>query len=80
MRACPHAYSSELSEELRGLSDSTGLSLSDLIVAGGFTDVVDMVYGQLDGGGARQGSFEDDCTAVLVPDARARGAGFLAQA
>lgn len=73
------AYSSELSEELRGLSDSTGLSLVELIVAGGFTDVVDMVYGQLDGGGARQGSFEDGCTAVLVPDARARGAGFLAQ-
>ena len=69
------AYSRELTDELRGLAESTRLSLGELVIAGGFTDFVDVVYGQL----GHEGVSEDDCTAMIVPDARAGGAGFLAQ-
>ena len=45
---------------------------------GGFTDFVDTVRATA-GSTLVRAATEDDCTAVLVPDGRAGGAGFLAQ-
>jgi isopenicillin-N N-acyltransferase-like protein len=71
------AYAPDLTAELRGLAEATGLSLAALIIVGGFTDFVDTVYASFRKPAARLP--EDDCTAVIVPDHLAEGAGFLAQ-
>lgn len=57
-------------EELRGMAEATGLSPAELLVVGGFTDFVDTAYAL----GSQQSTTAmgaDDCTAVLVPSARA---------
>src|SRR5690625_502714 len=68
-------------EELRGMSRATGLSLAELLIAGGFTDFVDTIYGV---GGEQlhtpTATTADDCTAVLVPGNRtATGEALFAQ-
>jgi isopenicillin-N N-acyltransferase-like protein len=68
------AYAPDLMQELEALSEASGLSLAEGVIVGGFTDFVDAVRAQ--GGTAHE---EDDCTAVLVPDALAEGRGYLAQ-
>ena len=59
-------------EELQGMADATGLSKAELLVVGGFTDFVDTVYARARSRGATAAG-ADDCTAVLVPGARAQG-------
>jgi isopenicillin-N N-acyltransferase-like protein len=68
-------YSAELTEELRGVANGSGCSPAEVVIAGGFTDFVDAVYGEFGDPAVP----EDDCTAMLLPDGRAGGAGFLAQ-
>lgn len=67
-------YDPELYEEMCALGAAAGLSPAEAMVVGGYTDFLDTVR-------ARAGSapVEDNCTAVIVPDALADGAGFLAQ-
>jgi isopenicillin-N N-acyltransferase-like protein len=72
------AYSAPLVDELRGMSDATGLSLGELIVAGGFTDFIDTVYDAYRPE-AMMGQPVDDCTAFIVPDTLADGKGFFGQ-
>ncbi len=67
-------YAADLYTEMVALGDASGLSPAEMVIVGGFTDFVDAVRRR---GGALPE--EDDCTAVIVPDARAGGAGFLAQ-
>jgi len=67
-------YSADLYAEMVALGAASGLSPAEMVIVGGFTDFVDAVRGR--GGSLPE---EDDCTAVIVPDARAGGAGFLAQ-
>lgn len=66
------AYSPELMDELRGISDTTGLSLGELIINNGFTDFIDVVYAE---GAAYEAKLPqhamDDCTAFLVSNERA---------
>ncbi len=69
------AYSPDLMEEVRGMADVTGLSMAELIIVNGFTDFVDTVYAKT----GVQVVGEDDCTAFIIPDAMAGGAGFQAQ-
>lgn len=73
MMPAHEAYAPALVTELRALAAAAGISPAEALICGGFTDFVDAVraYGPA--------ATEDDCTAVLVPDARADGAGFLAQ-
>jgi isopenicillin-N N-acyltransferase like protein len=71
------AYAPDLVAEMRGLAEATGLSAAELLIAGGFTDFVDTVYNHIPRSGERLPL--DDCTAVIVPDHLAEGAGFLAQ-
>lgn len=71
------AYAPELVAELEAIGEATDLSVPELLILCGFTDFVDTVHA-LHGSPAARAT-EDDCTAVLVPDSRAGGAGFLAQ-
>lgn len=67
------AYDAELAEELEGMAEATGLSPAELVVVGGFTDVIDAVYATRPGRAAPAPAGADNCTAVLVPGARAEG-------
>jgi isopenicillin-N N-acyltransferase-like protein len=59
---------------MTALAEACGISPEEAVIAGGFTDFVDAVRSQADAVHE-----EDDCTAVIVPDAMAGGQGFLAQ-
>ena len=95
-RAClPYheTYAPDLMDELRGMSQVTGLGLAELVILNGFTDFIDTVYG-LDSGAdtevktlmtqetpvmAAQPAL-DDCTAFMIsPEATVAGKGFLGQ-
>ncbi len=71
-------HSPALYAELCGIADGAGITPAEAVVVGGFTDFVDTVRAA-QGGGHPATVTEDDCTAVIVPDRRAGGAGFLAQ-
>lgn len=82
------AYDPEVWAELETMAAAAGISAAEAIVVGGFTDFVDAVRARATASEKNQSSqesespaewVEDDCTAVVVPDARAAGAGFLAQ-
>jgi isopenicillin-N N-acyltransferase-like protein len=68
------AYAPDLTDEMAAMAEASGLSVAEAIIVGGFTDFVDAVRAN-----ANEVHEEDDCTAVLVPDALASGHGFLAQ-
>ncbi len=72
------AYDPEVFAEMVAMADAAGISAAEAVVVGGFTDFVDAVRARA-ADPAPESWVEDDCTAVLVPDARADGAGFLAQ-
>lgn len=67
-------YSADLTAEMVALADAAGIPVEDALIVGGYTDFIDLV--RAEAGTART---DDTCTAVIVPDRRASGAGFLAQ-
>jgi isopenicillin-N N-acyltransferase-like protein len=67
-------YAPDLFEEMCSLGEACGHTPAEMVIVGGFTDFVDAVRAL----GATTVD-EDDCTATLVPDTQAGGAGFLAQ-
>lgn len=69
------AYSPSLHAEMVAMAEAAGISAAEAVIVGGFTDFVDTVRAL----GMSGLPVEDDCTAVIVPDGRARGAGYLAQ-
>ena len=71
-------FDADLYTELLALADAAGITPAEAVVVGGFTDFVDTVRAVV-GGDVPVEVMEDDCTAVIVPDDRAGGAGFLAQ-
>jgi isopenicillin-N N-acyltransferase-like protein len=84
------AYAPELMEELRGMSQATGVGVAELVILNGFTDFIDVVYnveaiapelvrsGQATPMPAHPGA--DNCTAFIVsPEAAAEGQGFYGQ-
>ena len=68
------AYAPDLTEEMEAMALASGLSAAEGVIVGGFTDYVDVVR-------AQEGPVheEDNCTAVLIPDALSEGHGYLAQ-
>ena len=72
------AFDADLHAELCAIAAAAGLTPAEGVIVGGFTDFVDTVRAAV-GGQPPLTVIEDDCTAVIVPDARAGGAGFLAQ-
>ena len=69
------SFDPDLYEEMEAMGTAAGISAAEAVIVGGFTDFVDV----LRAGGATGLAEEDDCTAVVVPDELAGGAGFLAQ-
>lgn len=67
-------YAPDLYEEMTAMADEAGITAAEAMIVGGFTDFIDAVRAHA--GGA---AVSDNCTAVLVPDHAAGGAGFLAQ-
>lgn len=72
------AFDADLHTEMESLAAAAGLTLPEAVIVGGFTDFVDTVSA-VTGARAPVSVLEDDCTAVIVPDQRADGAGYLAQ-
>lgn len=68
------SYAPDLYAEMLAMGEAAGVSAAEMIVVGGFTDFVDVVRGSF--GSA---PVEDSCTAFIVPDEVAGGAGFCAQ-
>ena len=68
------AYSESLTTEMEALATAAGISTAEALIVGGYTDFIDVVRAE-----AGRARVDDTCTAVIVPDARAEGAGFLAQ-
>ncbi|WP_420643801.1 C45 family autoproteolytic acyltransferase/hydolase [Candidatus Leptofilum sp.] len=71
------AYAPELFEEMQGIAAATELPLAAMLIVSGFTDFVDTVYSVTRQKAARPPV--DDCTAFIVPDSAANGAGFFGQ-
>lgn len=72
------AHSPALHEEMLAMAEGAGISPSEAVVVGGFTDFVDTVRAVV-GGPHPPEVQEDDCTAFIVPDRRAGGAGYYGQ-
>ncbi|MDX1521208.1 MAG: C45 family peptidase [Anaerolineae bacterium] len=73
-------YAPNLMAELRGIAEASDLTLGEMIVVNGFTDFIDTVYNTY----KRTTPLEpqlaiDDCTAFIIPDDLAEGAGFFGQ-
>lgn len=72
------AFDSNLYIEMLAMADAAGITPAQAVVVGGFTDFVDTVRATV-GGNPPLSVVEDDCTATIVPDHRADGAGYLGQ-
>ena len=72
------AFSPGLHAEMLAMADAAGITRAEAVVVGGFTDFVDTVRA-VSGGAHPSETVEDDCTAFVVPDSRAEGAGFVGQ-
>ena len=71
-------FDADLHTEMMAMAEAAGITPADAIIAGGFTDFVDTVRAVV-GGPTPVTVQEDDCTAVIVPDSRANGAGVFGQ-
>ena len=72
------AFSPGLHAEMLAMASAAGITPAEAVVVGGFTDFVDTVRAAT-GGPHPVSVTEDDCTAFVVPDSQADGAGFLGQ-
>ncbi len=72
------AFDADLFTELLAMADAAGISPAEAVIVGGFTDFVDTVRAVV-GGPMPLSVVEDDCTAAIVPDNRAGGAGLFGQ-
>jgi len=72
------AHHGRLYAEMLAMADGAGITPAEAVVVGGFTDFVDTVRATL-GGPHPDAVIEDDCTAFIVPDHRADGAGLFGQ-
>ena len=72
------AFSPRLHAEMLAMASAAGITPAEAVVVGGFTDFVDTVRAATLGAHPVTVT-EDDCTAFVVPDGRAAGAGMLGQ-
>ncbi len=72
------AFSPRLHAEMLAMAAAAGITGAEAVVVGGFTDFVDTVRA-VAGGPHPAAATEDDCTAFVVPDGWAQGAGLLGQ-
>jgi isopenicillin-N N-acyltransferase-like protein len=67
-------YDEALYEEMVAMAEAAGITPAQAVIVGGYTDFIDTVRAV-----AGTAPVEDNCTAVIVGDDLADGAGFLAQ-
>lgn len=72
------AFSPRLHAEMLAMAAAAGITPAAAVVVGGFTDFVDTVRA-VTAGPHPASVTEDDCTAFVVPDTRAGGAGMVGQ-
>ena len=72
------AFAPRLHAEMLAMASAAGITPVEAVVVGGFTDFVDTVRA-VTAGPHPTSVTEDDCTAFVVPDALAVGAGMLGQ-
>ncbi|MYB28258.1 MAG: hypothetical protein F4X38_03885 [Acidimicrobiaceae bacterium] len=72
------SFSPRLHAEMLAMASAAGITPAEAVVVGGFTDFVDTVRAATEGPHPATVT-EDDCTAFVVPDGRAAGAGMLGQ-
>ena len=72
------AFSPGLHAEMMAMANAAGITPAEAVAVGGFTDFVDTVRAATSGPHPASVT-EDDCTAFVVPDARADGAGMVGQ-
>lgn len=72
------AFSPRLHAEMLAMAAAAGITPAEAVVVGGFTDFVDTVRAATAGPHPDLVT-EDDCTAFIVPDERAGGAGMVGQ-
>ncbi len=72
------AFDISIHEEMLAMAKAAGITPAEAVVVGGFTDFVDTVRAVV-GGPMPESVIEDDCTAMIVPDSRAAGAGIFGQ-
>ncbi len=72
------AFDAALFLEMTAMADAAGITPAEAVVVGGFTDFVDTVRAVV-GGPMPESVIEDDCTAMIVPDSCADGAGIFGQ-
>ena len=70
--------SGPLYEEMEAMATAAGITMAEAVVVGGFTDFVDTVRAAMGSDHPHQ-VIEDSCTAFIVPDHRAAGAGLFGQ-
>lgn len=74
-----HTYAPELMEQLKGIAAATGLSLPELVIANGFTDLADTIYNALERT-PKHPIYGNECTAFFVNgDVTAEGKAMLGQ-
>ncbi len=78
MVAAHETHSPALAAEMLAMAEAAGITPGEAVIVGGFTDFVDTVRA-VAGGRHPDEVLEDDCTAVLVPDALADGTGIYGQ-
>ncbi len=78
MVAAHQAHSPTLATEMLAMAEGAGITPAEAVIVGGFTDFVDTVRAH-QGGPHPDEVMEDDCTAFIVPDSMAGGAGFYGQ-
>lgn len=78
MLGAHEAFDADLHTEMLAMADAAGITPAEAVIVGGFTDFVDTVRAAV-GGQPPLTVLEDDCTAAIVPDSRADGAGFYGQ-
>ncbi len=68
------AYDADLFAEMEALAEAAGISPAEAVIVGGYTDFADTLRAA-----AGSAPTPETCTAALVSDTAAGGAGFLAQ-
>jgi len=67
-------YAPDLYAEMLAMADAAGISAAEAVIVGGYTDFLDVVRAY-----AGSAPVEDQCTAILIPAARADAGALLAQ-
>lgn len=78
MVAAHEAHSPALAAEMLAMAEGAQITPAEAVIVGGFTDFIDTVRAHK-GGPHPDEVMEDDCTAFMVPDHLASGAGFYGQ-